>query len=478
MSVSTIPMPVKAKPYAHQNKAFDFACEKFGLIPGGVFSRGVALLMEMGTGKTITSIGIAGALYQFGKVRKILVVAPLSILGVWEEEFSKFAAFPYTLTVLKGPSRKKAEMLRGVGKDGLQIVVVNYESAWRIEKDILAFDADLIIADEAHKLKEARTSQSKAMHHFGDKARYKLLLTGTVITNRELDVFSQYRYLNRKVFGDSFYVFRNRYFDMVGYGNHIPRFRNYMLDEFLQRMHSIAYRVTKEECLDLPGITEEIRTVELEPKAMKIYKELLKESYTELGQKEVSAVNVLTKLLRLSQVTGGHITDDEGDNNTVSTAKVDAFADILDTAMAEEKKIVVMARFIPELNDIEALLKKKGIGYATVRGGVKNREEEIRRFQEDSDCRVFVGQIAAAGLGITLTAASTMVFYSLDYSMSNFEQTKARIHRVSQTENCHYIYLVAKGTVDTKVLRALRQKVDLAKALVDDYRKGINPFNE
>lgn len=478
MSVSTIPMPVKAKPYAHQNKAFDFACEKFGLIPGGVFSRGVALLMEMGTGKTITSIGIAGALYQFGKVRKILVVAPLSILGVWEEEFSKFAAFPYTLTVLKGPSRKKAEMLRGVGKEGLQIVVVNYESAWRIEKDILAFDADLIIADEAHKLKEARTSQSKAMHHFGDKARYKLLLTGTVITNRELDVFSQYRYLNRKVFGDSFYVFRNRYFDMVGYGNHIPRFRNYMLDEFLQRMHSIAYRVTKEECLDLPGITEEIRTVELEPKAMKIYKELLKESYTELGQKEVSAVNVLTKLLRLSQVTGGHITDDEGDKNTVSTAKVDAFADILDTAMAEEKKIVVMARFIPELNDIEALLKKKGIGYATVRGGVKNREEEIRRFQEDSDCRVFVGQIAAAGLGITLTAASTMVFYSLDYSMSNFEQAKARIHRVSQTENCHYIYLVAKGTVDTKVLRALRQKVDLAKALVDDYRKGINPFNE
>lgn len=478
MSVSTIPMPVKAKPYAHQNKAFDFACEKFGLIPGGVFSRGVALLMEMGTGKTITSIGIAGALYQFGKVRKILVVAPLSILGVWEEEFSKFAAFPYTLTVLKGPSRKKAEMLRGVGKDGLQIVVVNYESAWRIEKDILAFDADLIIADEAHKLKEARTSQSKAMHHFGDKARYKLLLTGTVITNRELDVFSQYRYLNRKVFGDSFYVFRNRYFDMVGYGNHIPRFRNYMLDEFLQRMHSIAYRVTKEECLDLPGITEEIRTVELEPKAMKIYKELQKESYTELGKKEVSAVNVLTKLLRLSQVTGGHLTDDEGDSNVVNTAKLDALADILDTAMSEEKKIVVMARFIPELNDIEALLKKKGIGYATVRGGVKDREEEIRRFQEDSDCRVFVGQIAAAGLGITLTAASTMVFYSLDYSMSNFEQAKARIHRVSQTENCHYIYLVAKGTVDTKVLRALRQKVDLAKSLVDDYRKGINPFND
>lgn len=473
----SIPMPVKAKPYAHQYKAFEFACTKFGILPGE-FSSGVALLMEMGTGKTITSIGIAGALYQFGKIKRVLVVAPLSILGVWEEEFSRFADYPYTLTVLKGPSSKKAETLRSIGRNGLQIVVVNYESAWRIEKDILAFDADLIIADEAHKLKEARASQSKAMHHFGDKARYKLLLTGTVITNRELDVFSQYRYLNRKVFGDSFYVFRNRYFDMVGYGNHIPRFRNYMLDDFLQRMHSIAFRVTKEECLDLPGITEEVRTVELEPKAMKIYKELQKESYTELGKKEVSAVNILTKLLRLSQVTGGHLTDDEGDNNAVSTAKLDALSDILDSAMAEEKKIVVMARFVPELNDIEALLKKRGIGFASVRGGVKNRGEEIRRFQEDSDCRAFVGQIAAAGLGITLAAASTMVFYSLDYSMGNFEQAKARIHRVSQTENCLYIYLVAKGTVDTKVLRALQQKVDLAKALVDDYRKGINPFIE
>lgn len=477
MPNSSIPMPVKAKPYEHQYKAFEFACTKFGILPGE-FSSGVALLMEMGTGKTITSIGIAGVLYQFGKIKRVLVVAPLSILGVWEEEFSRFADYPYTLTVLKGPSSKKAETLHTVGRNGLQIVVVNYESAWRIEKELLAFDADLIIADEAHKLKEARTSQSKAMHHFGDKARYKLLLTGTVITNRELDVFSQYRYLNRKVFGDSFYVFRNRYFDMVGYGNHIPRFRNYMLDDFLQRMHSIAFRVTKEECLDLPGITEEVRNVELEPKAMKIYKELQKESYTELGKKEVSAVNILTKLLRLSQVTGGHLTDDEGDNNAVSTAKLDALADILDSAMAEEKKIVVMARFVPELNEIEALLKKEGIGFASVRGGVKNREEEIRRFQEDSDCRVFVGQIAAAGLGITLTAASTMVFYSLDYSMSNFEQAKARIHRVSQTENCLYIYLVAKGTVDAKVLRALRQKVDLAKALVDDYRKGINPFTE
>ena len=471
-----IPMPIKAKPYAHQYRAFDFACEKFGLLPSESHSSGVALLMEMGTGKTMTSIATTGALYQFGRIKRVLVTAPLSILGVWEQEFTQFADFPHTVTVLKGSSKEKAETLRNLKNDKLQIVIVNYESAWRIEKELLAYDADLIIADEAHKIKEARTAQSKAMHHLGDKARYKLLLTGTVITNKELDVFSQYRFLNRKVFGDSFYVFRNRYFDMVGYGNHIPRFRKDMLGDFLGKMHSIAYRVTKAECLDLPEITEEVRAVELEDKAMKLYTQLENESYTELADSEVSAINVLTKLLRLSQLTGGPLIDDEGDTNPVSTAKLKALSDVIDSAVAEDKKIVVMARFVPELNDIQKMLEDKGIGYATVRGGVKNRDEEIRRFQEDADCRVFVGQIAAAGLGITLTAASTMVFYSLDYSMSNFEQAKARIHRVSQTENCLYIYLVAKGTVDAKILRALRHKVDLAKTLVDDYRKGINPF--
>ena len=109
---------------------------------------------------------------------------------------------------------------------------------------------------------------------------------------------------------------------------------------------------------------------------------------------------------------------------------------------------------------------------------MKDRAAEVTRFQKDPECRVFVGQIAAAGLGITLTAASTMVFYSLDYSMSNFDQAKARIHRAGQTRKCHYIYLVCTGTVDRKILRSLRDKVDLAKMLVDDYRKGQNPFRD
>ena len=355
-------------------------------------------------------------------------------------------------------------------------MVVNYETAWRLEKELLAFNADMIIADEAHKLKENRTSQSKGMHHLGDKAKYKLLLTGTVITNRELDVFSQYRFLNPQIFGTSFYTFRNRYFDMGGYGNHTPIFRQWMKEEFLEKLHSAAFRVTKAECLDLPSVTEEIRSIELEKDAAELYSSIEDESYAQLGDSEVTTANILTRLLRLSQITGGHLTDDDGVLKKVSSAKLDALSDIIDSAAAEDKKLVIMARFVPELDEIQEFLEKKKIGYAVVRGGIKDREEEICRFQHDDKCRVFVGQIAAAGLGITLTAASTMVFYSLDYSMSNFEQAKARIHRAGQKEKCHYIYLVCKGTVDGKVLSALRQKQNLAKMLVDDYRKGKNPF--
>lgn len=441
-------------------------------------SRGYALLMEMGTGKTITAVAIAGYLYLSGKIRRTLVVAPLSIVGVWQEEFEKFADFDYNLAVLSGVGSKKADTLGNLNGTGLQVAVVNYESAWRLEKEIAVWRPDLIVADEGHKIKTHNISASKAMHRLGAMVAYRLLLTGTVITNKAIDVFSQYKYLNPTIFGNSFYSFRNRYFDMVGYGNHTPVLKRSMEPELIRKLHSVAFRATKSECLDLPAVTDIIRTVEFETTAVKVYRDLVKESYAELsGGKEVTVTNILTRLLRLSQLTGGFIGDDAGSTpQNISRAKLNALSDILEEAQQEGKKLVVIARFIPEIKAICAMLGKAGIGYSCIMGGVKDREEQVARFQNDPDVQVFVGQIATAGLGITLTAASTMVFYSLDYNMANFEQAKARIHRVGQRENCTYIYLAAKGTVDEKVLKALQNKADLARMLVDDYRSGRNPY--
>lgn len=472
-------MPVRVVPFDHQKKAFDFVLGLYGISTGRPTSKGAALLMQMGTGKTLVAIAVCGYLFLLKKINRVLIVCPLSITGVWEEEFGKYANFPVHLTVLSGTAAKKRQQLSSVEEDGsLQVVVVNYESSWRLLPELLTFAPDMIVADEGHKLKSGKTAQSKGMHKLGDRAAYKLLLTGTVITNREIDVWSQYRFVNPRIFGSSYYTFRSRYFYMGGYEQHEAIFKKSMTEDFLKRLHSIAFRVTKEECLDLPETTDEIRPIDLEPAAAKLYDKIEEESFAEMKNSEVTAANVLTRILRLSQITGGFLKDDDGSTHAVSRAKQEALADLIDSAMEEEEKVVVMARFVAELDAIEEMLTKKKIGYAAVRGGVTDRAEQVARFQNDPNCKVFVGQIAAAGMGITLTAASTMIFYSCDYSMSNHDQARSRIHRAGQTRNCHYIYLVCRNSIDEKVLKALQEKRDLAKMLVDDYRAGRHPFKK
>jgi SNF2 family DNA or RNA helicase len=431
-----------------------------------------------GTGKTLTTIAVLGAMYISGKIKRVLIVAPLSIVGVWQEELQKFADFDYTSVILEGSSVKKVDTLRYMTGSALQVVIVNYESAWRLEGELLRFNSDIIVADEGHKIKTHNTKQSKTLHKLGSKAKYRMLLTGTVITNKAIDVFSQYKFIEPAVFGKSFYVFRNKYFDMVGYGNHTPVLKKSMEQDLMDRLHSIAFRITKAECLDLPETTDIVRYVELEATAARVYKDLVKDSYAQLSKGEVTVTNVLTRLLRLSQLTGGFIGDDSSTVTNVSTAKLEALSDIIDEAVNEDKKLVVIARFVAEIKAIEKMLQKKKLEYSIIMGGVKDRETQVSQFQNNPDVKVFIGQIATAGLGITLTSASTMVFYSMDYSMSNFEQTKARIHRVGQKNNCTYIYLLAKGTVDEKVLKALHDKADLARTLIDEYVSGVNPFSE
>lgn len=251
----------------------------------------------------------------------------------------------------------------------LQVVVVNYESAWRLEKDLSAWRPDLIIADEGHKIKTHNTAASKALHRLGRAAEYRLLLTGTVITNKAVDVFSQFKFANPAIFGQSFYSFRSRYFDMVCYGNHTPVLKKSMEAELTEKLHSISYRATKAECLDLPETTDVIRQMELEPAALRIYRGLVKESYAELSGGEVTAPNILTRLLRLSQLTGGFIGNDEtAAVEQVSAAKLSALEDILDGAAEEGKKLVIIARFIPEVIPRDGEIHRRGCFHH--RGGI------------------------------------------------------------------------------------------------------------
>ena len=313
-----------------------------------------------GTGKSLTTIAVAGRLYLDQKIERLLIVAPLSILGVWQEEFRKFANYPYSLAMIEGIGSRKSEKIRQIPITGLQVAVINYESAWRLEDELAAWDADIIVCDEGHKIKTHNIAASKCMHRLGARAQYRMLLTGTIITNKAIDIFSPYKFLNPAVFGNSYYTFRNRYFDMTGYGQHVPVLKANMSKELSRRIHSIAFRATKAECLDLPETTEMVRTVELEQQAMRLYQQLVRDSYTQIKGGEITAANVLTRLLRLSQLTGGFLRGDETDRlEHVSSAKLDALSDIVDSAAQEGGKLVIIARFLPEIDAIRTMLEHR-----------------------------------------------------------------------------------------------------------------------
>ena len=470
-----LPAPLKVSPYKHQLKGYNLACRSIGIIGSNGVSPGFALLMEMGTGKTITSIAIVGKAYLTGKIKRLLIIAPKSIVAVWEDEFSKFADFPYSLSVLTGTSQNKTKLLKAIPHSDLEVAVINYDSVPLIEKELTAWHPDFLICDESSKIKNPTAKMSKATYRIAKVCKYRLILTGTPMQNNPLDFFSQYKVLDDSIFGKSFYAFKNEY-AVLGTYNQPIGWRK--LPELVKKAHSIAFRVTKAEALDLPDMIDEIRPIALEDKAQKLYKSFVKESYMELSKCEqgapvaVTATNILTRLLRLQQITGGFIRPDEESERyeQVSSAKLNALEDIIDTATSENKKLVVIARFIPEIKEICKMLDQKKIKYAHICGEIKDRAAEVDAFQNNPECMVFVGQLQTVSMGLTLTAASTMVFYSLSYNFADYSQAKARIHRIGQKNNCLYIHLVVKNTVDETVLKALEQKENIATKIVDDWR--------
>lgn len=361
------------------------------------------------------------------------------------------------------------EQLKTIPHKGLEVAVVNYDSISLIEKELTAWHPDFLICDESSKIKNPTAKMSKATYRIAKVCKYRLILTGTPIQNNPLDFFSQYKILDDSIFGKSFYAFKNEY-AVLGTYNQPIGWRK--LPELVKKAHSIAFRVTKAEALDLPDTIDEIRPITLEDKAQKLYKAFVKESYMELSKGEVTATNILTRLLRLQQITGGFIRPDEESERyeQISLAKLNALEDIIDTATSENKKLVVIARFIPEIREICRMLDQKKIKYAHICGEVKDRAAEVDAFQNNPDCMIFVGQLQTVSMGLTLTAASTMVFYSLSYNFADYSQAKARIHRIGQKNNCLYIHLVVKNTVDETVLKALEQKENIATKIVDDWR--------
>jgi SNF2 family DNA or RNA helicase len=437
----------------------------------------------MGCGKTLTAIAILGALYEKGEVRRCIVVAPTTVVSVWPKELKEMAEFPFVPAVMLGTKARRLKAYKEMmlladqsEKDPLRLICINYNEIFRdgIREILREFQADAVILDEGHYIKSHTAQTSKAAYELGDGAKYRLLLTGTPMTNRQDDLFGEFRFVDKRVFGGNFYQFRNRYCLMGGFQNKVVVGEKNK-DEMIRKLHSASLRVTKKDALDLPEETFETRYVELSKNEMDIYEQLRKTGLAELDGGEITAPLVITKMLRLQQVCGGFAQMDDSESpKPIGTSKLDALKEILmDVVVDGEQKIVVFARFLPEVHAICKLVEGMKLGYGVIYGAIPQEErgQIVEKFQKDPETKVFVAQIATAGLGITLHAASTAVFYSKDFSYSNVEQARARIHRIGQKYPCTYIDLVAEDTIDQQIQRALNDKKDLSQGICDNWRE-------
>jgi len=477
------PMPIKTKPYRHQILGYNI----------GITLDNSGLFMEQGCGKTLSAIAIMGWRYKQEEIKRVLIVAPASVLPVWISELDKHADFEYEAECLEKSTAKRREFLKTWKyKDRLQIAIINYEGVWRLipykadrkpkwrlDESVfsLSWRPDMIVCDESQRIKSIKASQSKGMHKLAEIAKYRMILTGTPVTQTPLDLFSQFRFLDSSIFGTVYWNFRNQYavpIDYNGWKWEVPKSKIPLLAE---KVNSITYRITKKEALDLPETVDQELYCELEPKAMAQYQEMKRESLMELRSGEVvTAANVLVRLLRLSQITGGYMKNSDERITCISEEKMKLLKATIDDIIGAGKKAVIFARFLPEIAAIRKLCdgdkkkKRDPIRYAWIAGEVKDRGSQVEMFQNDPECMIFIAQIQTAGLGITLTAADIEIYYSLSYSFADYDQARARIHRIGQVNKCTYMHLIAKGTIDEKVLKVLKNKKSVADEVIDNWR--------
>jgi SNF2 family DNA or RNA helicase len=432
----------KTKPFNHQVLALRKLLKK---------KRGGGLFMEMGTGKTKVAIDYACAREMKGDIKQVLVLGPLSTLGVWEAEIQKHC-----------PS------------ETLKWKVINYDKA-RIThylQQLLAYCRDaptLLVCDEAHKLKNPNSKQSKAAYVLGKRCVAALVLTGTPIAKNPLDVFGELRVVDDTILGSSWGVFKKTYAMFGGYGGYqLIKYMN--LKGLRRRVDPHIFIALKDDCLDLPSRTHEIVPVDLH-KSRKVYERMARDSVVEFQDGSIAeAPIVLTRLLRLSQCTGGYLRRDDGTYAHVGNEKREAFTRLIQEFKEQEReKIVVFVRFINELKDAAYVCAEHGYKVLPFYGAVSQsvRDQRIAKFEETDEPTVFIAQIQAGSLGISLVAASEAIFYSHTYDYAEFAQACDRLHRIGQSRPVTYYHLIARDTVDEAVWLALRTKKNVAEIVLN-----------
>jgi SNF2 family DNA or RNA helicase len=469
----------KTKPYAHQLVALEKSVEE----------KEYGYFMEMGTGKSKVLVDNMAMLYDKGKINGALIIAPKGVYNNWysSEIPTHLASHIKPKMVLWTASTSKAkekeyQTLFETGFD-LHVLIMNVEAFSTKKGEEFAYKflkshKTLMVVDESTTIKTPTSKRTKAILKLSKNAEYRRILTGSPVTKSPLDLYSQCAFLNENLLDHaSYYSFRNRYAHMVERnfgGRRVQIVGNYQrLDELEDILKKFSYRVLKEDCLDLPDKIYIKRNVELTDEQSKAYTTMKSAALALLDGKMATAPHVLTQMMRLHQITCGHLKNDDG---TITELKNNRLNELLDLLDEIEGKAIIWANYIHDIEHITKAIKKKYGDNSIVQyyGAIdaNERQEGIKKFQdEESPARFFIGNPQTGGYGITLTAASTVIYYSNGYDLEKRLQSEDRAHRIGQKKSVTYVDFMAEKTVDEKIVKALRKKINIASEILGDTLK-------
>lgn len=472
---------------AHQKNALAKSCGR----PNYFFAH------AMGSGKSLTILTLVANLHFDQGLSGLLVVCPSSIkFDVWSREAEKWMSglgADYSIHVLEAGKQNKAESWMEAQKDAgaLNILVVGTQAlsnksraAYQVCEDFLGEFKCGMVVDESSLIKNSQASRTKNIITLGDLAKWRWCATGTKITQGIHDLYAQFRFLDWKILGHkSFFSFKNRYCVMGGFENHsIVSYRN--VDELMTLIGPHIDVVRKEDANDLPPKTYQQRTATASPLQRRIFKELqhFMEADIVPGQ-PLSVATALERMTRYQQIAGGNCPKCNADGEW-STSPLDdnpKLEELIALLNETDGKVVIWAVFIPEIKAITARLQDLyGPGsVVSYYGGVSTQDRTlaIDKFQADPGCRFFVANQATAGMGLTLTAATTAVYYSNSFSYSDRVQSEDRIHRTGQVSSVTYIDLFIDLPIDATIKEALAKKTNISKLVADRLRLGIPLVN-
>ena len=432
----------------------------------------VLLLDQMGLGKSKEMIDAAVYRIERGEIKRALIVVPASLKYNWVKEINKHSPPAFRkVTVIGGTPKERKEQFQEAPSSNF--VIINYELARKHQKELDALcEKQMLICDEAHKLKNMRAQVTKAIHLMDPK--YAVLATGTPIANKPEDIFSLTQFVEKGLLGFTEWQFMNRYCYKGGYeGKQIMGYRN--LKDFQERVATISIRRLKENVLDLPPKVYQTRTAQMDGDQLREYQRMRDDMvafYKEIPEKDfrLKVADARTQILRLKQIANGFIAADDRDPMWFSTnAKMSLLDEIVDEICGNGEKLVVWSYFVPTIKAISERFAQHNP--VAIWGGItdkKKRFDMVDRFQEHPDCRMLVGQIHTAGSGFDMTASQTEVFYDLWWSPSINEQAEDRLHRKGTKGTVSVIRLAASESVDQYLMGMLDNKKQWSDVITGD----------